>query len=103
MTIGRITIQGRIEHHFGAFGLISVLFIQMEFRKTDERLDAVAQVIAECDGRPFISYIRCVFYSFESNAANGFHVPIIGILCNGMSFEFFSFDMSNSHKFSRGL
>jgi hypothetical protein len=49
-----------------------------------------------------------VIYSFEStvcdwnNTTQGYDVPIIGILCDGTSFEFFSFDGSNSRKFARG-
>ena len=48
-----------------------------------------------------------VFYSFEStacdqnNTAEGFDIPVIGILCDGASFEFFSFD-GKTRKFTRG-
>jgi hypothetical protein len=72
-----------------------------------DRLDAIAQVKAECDGGSFFPMPDVVFYSFESpvcdrnNAAKGFDMPIIGILCDGMSFEFFSFD-GKTRKFTRG-
>src|SRR6266550_2038334 len=36
-----------------------------------------------------------------NNAVEGFDVPVIGILCDGMSFEFFSFD-GKTRKFTRG-
>ena len=35
------------------------------------------------------------------NAADGFDMPVIGILCDGMSFEFFSYD-GKKRKFTRG-
>lgn len=49
---GRIAMKGRIKHYFRAFGSVSVLFIEIKLRigSTKERLDAIAQVIAECDG-----------------------------------------------------
>src|ERR1700722_7565713 len=58
---GRITSKGRIEYYFRAFGSISVVFIEVKFAigDTEERLDAVAQIIAECDGGSFFSYARC--------------------------------------------
>ena len=48
------------------------------------------------------------FFSFESTACDrnntlyGFTVLVIGILCDGMKFEFFSFDAKWTNKFSRG-
>jgi hypothetical protein len=71
-------------------------------------LDAVAQIIAECDGGSFCPLPDVVIHSFEStacdwnNATQGYEVPIVGILCDGTSFEFFSFDGSKSPKFARG-
>jgi hypothetical protein len=49
---GRMTKRGRIEYHFLVFGGLSVLVIEVKFilGTPDERLDAIAQVIAECDG-----------------------------------------------------
>ena len=48
----RMTTRGRIGYHFLAFGGLSVLVIEVKFfiGTADERLDAIAQVIAECDG-----------------------------------------------------
>ena len=50
----RISTKGRIVYYFRAFGSISVLVVEFKPRKggSKERLDAIAQVIAECDG-PF--------------------------------------------------
>ena len=105
----RISTRGRIEHYFKAFGSISVLFIEVKFviGNDAERLDVIAQVIAECDGGSFFPMPDVVFHSFEppachwNNTAEGFDVPVIGILCDGMSFEFFSFD-GKTRKFTRG-
>ena len=49
---GRMTTKGKIEYYFKAFGATSVLFIEVKLRigSATERLDAIAQVIAECDG-----------------------------------------------------
>ena len=47
-----MTTRGRIEYHFLVFGGLSILVIEVKFflGTADERLDAIAQVIAECDG-----------------------------------------------------
>ena len=49
---GRMTTKGRIEYHFLMFGGISILVIEVKYilGVAEERLDAIAQVIAECDG-----------------------------------------------------
>lgn len=88
---GHISTRGRIKHYFKAFGLISLLFIEVKFKISNEaeRLDAIAQVIAEC--------VACD----RNNAAAGFGMSIIGILCGGRSFDFFSFD-GKTRKFTRG-
>lgn len=57
-TIFDLTVnKGRVnpvKYHFEAFGFVVVLFIEYESRGPIERLDAIAQVIAECNGRaPF--------------------------------------------------
>ncbi|KAF8493301.1 hypothetical protein F5888DRAFT_1618085 [Russula emetica] len=51
----RATTKRRVEYHFQAIGSISVLFIEVKLRigSRKERLDAVAQVIAECDGQAY--------------------------------------------------
>ena len=49
------TKKGRIEHHFYAMNSISIVFI--EVKKThamgDERLDVIAQILAESAGMSF--------------------------------------------------
>ena len=58
MIEGRIATQDKIEYHFKAFGAVAILCIEMKLRIGDdqERLEAIAQVIAECDGQ---SSFRC--------------------------------------------
>ena len=43
---------GRIEYYFLVFGGLSILVIEVKYklRNADERMDAIAQVIAECNG-----------------------------------------------------
>jgi hypothetical protein len=50
---GRVTTRGKIEYHFKAFGSIAALFIEVKLKigSGKERMDAIAQVIAECDGQ----------------------------------------------------
>ena len=49
---GRMTRGQQIEYHFLVFGGLSIPVIEVKFflGTADERLDAIAQVIAECDG-----------------------------------------------------
>lgn len=49
---GRITTRGRIEYQFKTFGGVTVVFIQVKLSigSLTERLNCIAQVIAECDG-----------------------------------------------------
>jgi len=51
---GRIGTQDRIEYFFKTFGAVAILFIEMKLKvgNDTERLKAIAQVIAECDGKP---------------------------------------------------
>ena len=72
-------------------------------------MNAIGQVIAESDGEFVLPIPNVVCYSFELiacdwiNAMKGFKVPVFGILCDGKSFEFFSFDASTSPpSFKRG-
>ena len=55
MLEGRITTRGKIEYRFMAFGSIAAVFIEIKLKigigGAKQRLDAVAQVIAECDGQ----------------------------------------------------
>jgi len=48
----RITTKGRIEYHYRTYGGITVVFIEVksELGTSTERLNCIAQVIAECDG-----------------------------------------------------
>ena len=57
----RIGTQGRIEYFFKTFGAVAVLCIEMKLKvgNDDERLKIIAQVIAECDGKPRVSLIFC--------------------------------------------
>jgi hypothetical protein len=50
---GRVTTRGKIEYYFKAFGSVAVLFIEVKLKigSRKERLDAIAQTIAECDGQ----------------------------------------------------
>ena len=49
---GRIATKGRIEYQFQTYGGVTILFIEVKLGigGLAERLDCVAQVIAECDG-----------------------------------------------------
>ena len=51
MMDGRIGTQGCIEYLFQTFGVVAVLFIEMKLKVGNdvERLNSIAQVIAECD------------------------------------------------------
>jgi hypothetical protein len=53
MLQGRITNRGRVEYFFKSFGAIAFLVIEVKLKigSGQERLDAIAQVIAECDGQ----------------------------------------------------
>ncbi|KAF3214506.1 hypothetical protein TWF679_004874 [Orbilia oligospora] len=57
-------------------------------------------------GRSRLNYIAQLIAELEacnlSNEKQGFSVPIVGILCDGSSFEYFSYD-GYSKSFSRGL
>ena len=50
---GRITTKGRIEYQFKIYGAQTVVFVEVKLNigSVEERLDAIAQVIAECDGQ----------------------------------------------------
>jgi hypothetical protein len=55
MIEGRLTTRGRVEYYFKSLGSFAVLFIEMKFKigSIKERLDAMAQIIAECDGQTY--------------------------------------------------
>lgn len=95
MIYGRITTRGRIEYYFLVFGGFSILVIEVKYKlgDADERLDAIAQVIAECDACDYAND-RAGFHSF----------PIYAVLCDGITFEFFSFNGKTAQPtFSRGV
>ena len=47
-----MTTKGHIEYHFLVFGGLVILIIEVKYvlGNPEERLNAIAQVIAECDG-----------------------------------------------------
>jgi len=49
---GRMVTRRRVEYHFLVFGRLSILVIEVKYilRNAEEGLNAIAQVIAECDG-----------------------------------------------------
>ena len=51
---GRIGTRGRIEYFFKAFGAVAILYVEAKLKigNDAERLDAIAQVIAQCDSEP---------------------------------------------------
>lgn len=51
---GPIIKTGRLEHHFKIFGIMTAVVLveaKLELRTTAERMDVIAQVIAECFGQ----------------------------------------------------
>jgi hypothetical protein len=54
MINGRIGTRGRIGYYFKAFGAVAILCIEMKLGvgNEEERLKAIAQVIAECNSKP---------------------------------------------------
>ena len=58
-----MTTKGRIEYQFLVFGGLSILVTEVKFvlGTAEERLNAIAQVIAECDG----IYLSRLHESFE--------------------------------------
>ena len=107
-----MTTKGRVEYHFLVLGELALLVIEfkLELGTNVERLNAIAQVIAECDGNiPFICsiigsnsyFLACDFANYRLDFPS---YPIYAVLCDGRVFEFFSFDGSTSPPtFSRGV
>ncbi|KAF3903378.1 hypothetical protein ABW20_dc0105785 [Dactylellina cionopaga] len=81
-----------LRNYFKCFGgcTILVLDIRLNLGIGRDRLNAIAELIVELE--------TCNL----SNEKQGFSVPIVGILCDGSSFEYFSYD-GYSKSFSRGL
>ncbi|KAF8341292.1 uncharacterized protein EI90DRAFT_3033386 [Cantharellus anzutake] len=91
--VGRITTKGRVEC-LRAFGSVSVLVIEPKLKvgNQKERLDAIGQVIAECNACDW------------KNSIAGLAVPVFGILWDGTFFQFFKFVGAQKipHSFLRG-
>lgn len=53
---GCITTKGKIEYHFETFGVVTVVFVETKLKigSDEERVNAIAQVIAEYDGQTFL-------------------------------------------------
>ncbi|KAG1731109.1 uncharacterized protein EDB91DRAFT_1058963, partial [Suillus paluster] len=91
---GHIMTRGRIEYHFKTFSALTVIFVEMKLQigSVEESLNAIAQVIAECNA--------CDWSNMQVNVS----MLIYSILCDGSTFQFFSFDGSTKpYKFSMGV
>ena len=84
---GQVTANGKIEHVFYAFLQSVVVFVEVKTNLIINRDDAVAQVIAECDGLDF------------QNSTKGYWCPILGVLSDGVSFQLFVYDSSTREVF----
>ena len=85
---GQLTASGKIEHVFSAFSASVIVFVEAKFELTGTRRDqAIAQVMAECDGLDF------------ANSNNGYWCPILGILTDGISFKLFVYDSTTREVF----
>ena len=53
----RMTTKGRVKHHFLVFWGLAFLVIEVKYEHgtCQERLDATAQVVAECDDIYYLS------------------------------------------------
>lgn len=102
--------KGRVEYFLKIFGAIAILCTEWKLRvgNNAERLDEIAQVIAECDGESDTpqDIFCCQLQSSGcdlNNAKRGFSLPIYCILCDGVSFEFFKFERTTPNpSFLRG-
>ena len=105
-----MTTGGPIKYYFVALGSISILVIEVKHRIMSNRLNAIAQVIAECDGRSFDTWILVLLMltditacSWQNSGVFPSLVPIFGVLCDGSTFEFFKYqEQGGSYTFSRG-
>jgi hypothetical protein len=85
---GQVTANGKIEHVFYAFSSSVIVFVEAKFDLTGNRREqAVAQVIAECDGLDLW------------NSINGYWCPILGVLSDGIAFQLFVYDSSTREVF----
>ncbi|EDR01183.1 uncharacterized protein LACBIDRAFT_333536 [Laccaria bicolor S238N-H82] len=92
MINGHIGTRGRVDYYFQTFGAVAVLCIEMQLEvgNDDERLEVIAQVIAECD---------CCDLE---NSVQGFSLPIHCIFTDGLTYEFFKFERNPNPSFIRG-
>lgn len=108
---GRIGAAGCIEYLFKAFGSVAaILCVEAKFKRgsPNEPLDAIAQVIAECNG--MLTRFRIIASVADllnidchlNNDKYGFSLPIHCILCDGESFQFFKFEGTPPLSFLRG-
>ena len=99
------TKPGRIEYQYTVAGGITILFIEVKPKMgtRPERLDYYAQVIAESIGvlevhfarlRIRINVIEACSYS---NSQDGFDLPILSILCDGIHFRFLKYEADKDH------
>lgn len=51
METGRDATKGKTVYHLKSLGILMVVYVEMRCATVDERLNAIAQVIAECDGK----------------------------------------------------
>jgi hypothetical protein len=87
-----VTKKGRIEYHFNALRSVSIVFIEVKkvYTVGKDRLDVVAQVLAEC--------AACDY----ANSRDQHWVPILGVLCDGEKFDFFVYDSGTKAVYSSG-
>ena len=91
-----MTTKGRIEYHFLAFGGLCILFVEVKIvlgTAAERRNDALLMLSLN----PMVSTFQhhlCIVCDY-TNGRNDFpSTPVYGILCDGQSFRFFSFDGS---------
>lgn len=53
---GRITTRSKIEYRFKTFSALTVVFVEaeLEIGSVEDRLNVIAQVIAECGGKAYL-------------------------------------------------
>jgi len=106
---GHVGTGGRIR--FKTFGATAIVCIEMKLKIGNDRehLEAIAQVIVECDG----TLCTLLHHSFcyrplentgcdLNNTKVGFSSPIYCILCPELSFKFFKFERTRVSPFLRG-
>jgi len=98
------TKKGRIEYHFCSMNSVSIVFIEVKktYAMGRERLDVIAQVLAECAGMSDFSLFWLQLQTLTTllitlacdyvNSIDQHWVPILAILCDGEKFEFLVYD-----------